>query len=212
MNETEKKNVIRQAWAQGRRMDGFLKSLRAQRYLRVPVRVGSTLLMSSKEAAKEPELQHCEFGIEVIMNRDTNIRIEVIIGAFDGVFLPVDGRVYEAEGDTPIVTDDLAGREANALWHRHAQWSRKTFGEDGVRGPGGPLKHLLKEAKEALDNPHDYSEYADCLLLVFDAARRAGLSFAALIDVTNRKMSINEMRDWGNAKSRPDDAVEHVKD
>lgn len=76
-------------------------------------------------------------------------------------------------------------RDAKAVsfWDAQAEWSRKTFGADGERGPVGPLKHLAKETQEALEAlqagelSEAVNEIVDCQFLVFDAARRAGLTF-----------------------------------
>jgi ParB family chromosome partitioning protein len=61
------------------------------------------------------------------------------------------------------------------FWNALALWSNETFGVESWRGPLGPLKHLAKEAQEAQDAPDEAKrreEIADCLFLVFDAARR----------------------------------------
>lgn len=98
--------------------------------------------------------------------------------------------------------------DSAALFARHAEWSNGTFGSD--RGPVGSLKHLIKEAEEAIANPTDSVEYADCLLLVFDAARRSGLSHRELIETASEKLEVNKHR-----KFKPGDADEpsfHVTD
>ena len=90
-----------------------------------------------------------------------------------------------------------------------AEWSQKTFGSDQERGPIGPLKHLEKEAREAQENPRDYEEYADCLLLILDAARRAGLDASNLVAAARLKMNKNKARTW--PKPVNDEPVEHVR-
>jgi len=100
--------------------------------------------------------------------------------------------------------------ELQQFWTDHAEWSQKTFGPDNVRGPAGPLNHLAKEVQEALAKPSDPSEYADLLLLTFDAARRSGLSFDGLIGVARGKLEVNKLRKWGNPND--DGSVEHVRD
>lgn len=101
------------------------------------------------------------------------------------------------------------GSELYALAHEQSVWSQETFGADARRGPIGPLKHLEKEAKEAQDKPDDMSEYADCLLLVLDAARRAGLKPLALVREARAKMVINKQRKWSTPTD--DNPVEHVR-
>jgi hypothetical protein len=90
-----------------------------------------------------------------------------------------------------------------------ATWSQATFGKDSERGPVGALKHLAKEAAEALSNPEDASEYADCLLLTLDAARRAGIGPIRLLECAQQKMEVNKSRDW--PKPTSDEPVEHLK-
>ncbi|HEY1190448.1 MAG TPA: dATP/dGTP pyrophosphohydrolase domain-containing protein [Gemmata sp.] len=90
-----------------------------------------------------------------------------------------------------------------------AEWSQLTFGLDIERGPVGALKHLEKEAREAAANPTDVSEYADCLLLILDAARRAGLSPLKLIQAAQAKMVVNKSRTWPQTVG--DVPTEHVR-
>ena len=77
-----------------------------------------------------------------------------------------------------------------------AEWSQATFGSDLTRGPIGALKHLEREAREAAENPTDPMEYADCLLLILDAARRAGIKPMQLVEHAQAKMKINRSREW----------------
>lgn len=99
--------------------------------------------------------------------------------------------------------------ELHQFWNDHAEWSQKTFGLDGVRGPAGSLNHLAKEVKEALDRPGDLAEYADMLLLTFDATRRAGFTFDQLVAASRSKLEVNKLRKWG--KPNDDGSVEHVR-
>ena len=101
------------------------------------------------------------------------------------------------------------GLHLNDLHFDIADWSQKTFGSDAKRGPVGPLKHLEKEAKEAWQNPKDTEEYADCLILILDAARRASISPLELIRAAMLKMTINKKRKW--PKPTTDEPVEHTK-
>jgi hypothetical protein len=92
-----------------------------------------------------------------------------------------------------------------------AVWSQETFGSDASRGPIGPLKHLEKEAREAQAAPDDVTEFADCLLLVLDAARRAGFDARALLAATDAKLQVNKSRVW--SKPTDDDSpIEHCRD
>ena len=70
---------------------------------------------------------------------------------------------------------------AERLLEDQSKWSQATFGTDQERKPIGALKHLAKEAIEAVDavEADDRTaieeEFADCFLLLMDAARRANL-------------------------------------
>ena len=90
-----------------------------------------------------------------------------------------------------------------------AEWSQATFGTDAERGPVGALKHLAKEALEAAEHPGDPFEYADCFLLILDAARRQGIKPMELIIAAKEKMKINKERSW--PKPTCDEPVEHIK-
>lgn len=96
------------------------------------------------------------------------------------------------------------------LADQHAAWSQETFGSDKERGPEGPLKHMRKEIEEVLANPTDLQEYADLLLLLLDASRRAGIGPYSLIRAGQAKLKINKERTWPKPTGMSD-AVEHVK-
>lgn len=108
-----------------------------------------------------------------------------------------------------IDNDTLLGRQLMALAQDQSDWSQATFGTDQERGPLGALRHLEKEARETQAAPNDIEEYADCFLLILDAARRAGISPRQLIEAAQRKMVVNRQRTW----PRPvdDQPVEHVR-
>ncbi len=101
------------------------------------------------------------------------------------------------------------GQNLATLSRDQADWSQATFGTDQERGPLGALRHLEQEALEAQAAPADSEEYADCFLLILDAARRAGISPLQLIEAAQRKMVINRQRTW----PRPvdDQPVEHIR-
>lgn len=103
----------------------------------------------------------------------------------------------------------VVGQKLLSLAHDQAEWSQATFGSDTERGPLGALRHLEKEARETQEAPQDSEEYADCFLLILDAARRAGISPLQLIEAAQRKMVINRARTW--PKPVDDNPVEHVR-
>lgn len=96
-----------------------------------------------------------------------------------------------------------------ALEHELSRWSQETFGTDSERGPYGALKHLMCEVAETLIAPDDLEEYADCLLLIIDASRRAGFSLGALIEAASKKLEVNKARTWPSPTSQ--EPVFHIK-
>lgn len=96
------------------------------------------------------------------------------------------------------------------FWHDQAAWSESVFGTSAERGPEGPLRHLIKEAGEALGQPGDLSEYIDCQFLVVDACRRAGFTYEQFMEALEAKLAVNKGRRWG--RPSPDQPVEHVRD
>ncbi|MEW6156768.1 MAG: dATP/dGTP pyrophosphohydrolase domain-containing protein [Verrucomicrobiota bacterium] len=76
-------------------------------------------------------------------------------------------------------------------------WSEMTFDDET---PLPKLHHLRQEVAELIAAPYDKTEYADCLILLIDAARKAGISAEELIRAADEKMEINRRRTW----SEPD--------
>ena len=85
------------------------------------------------------------------------------------------------------------------------RWSEQTFGV--ARSPDGPIAHLVKEVKELQQNPYDIMEYADCLMLILDAASNASITGDKLLEAAWEKLEINRQRDWGIPDA--DGVVEH---
>jgi hypothetical protein len=99
------------------------------------------------------------------------------------------------------------------FWANQSEWSQLTFGTDSERGPVGGLRHLIKEADEAIRSigtPEFLGEIGDCFALTLDAARRGGVSLSKLIEQVNRKLAINKKRTWQKLTS--DEPVEHVRE
>ncbi len=97
------------------------------------------------------------------------------------------------------------------IWQEHEDWSYDVFGGPDVKGPIGPIKHLGKEQKELLENPDDPSEYADCMFLIMDAARRQGLGLQGLLKAMADKQRILWARDYRADPNNPDEPVEHQR-
>jgi predicted house-cleaning noncanonical NTP pyrophosphatase (MazG superfamily) len=67
---------------------------------------------------------------------------------------------------------------------------------------------LQEEVKELIDNPNDEAEWADCFLLLLDAARRKGHSVDDLVKFANAKLEINKARSW---KQNENGVFKHIK-
>ena len=86
-------------------------------------------------------------------------------------------------------------------------WSTATFGEDHQRF--SPIvHHLKKEVQELLDTDGDEMEFADCMMLLLDAAKVKGICGSKVLALTEQKLEINKKRTWG----KPDEngVVEHI--
>ncbi|UJD06035.1 DUF550 domain-containing protein [Klebsiella phage PWKp19] len=100
--------------------------------------------------------------------------------------------LYLCGGDAESVRDPF-----RFVRQAHAEWSDRQFGNVG---PVGPLKHLAKEANEAAEAPDDISEFADIIMLVWDATRRAGITDEQLAVAVAEKLERNKRRQWGSVK------------
>lgn len=99
-------------------------------------------------------------------------------------------------------------KKFNAFCKKRNAFSQKTFGSPEERTCVEPLKHLLEEVQELIDNPDDEMEWADCFLLLLDAAWRKGYSVDDLRKFASRKLKINKKRTW---TKRKDGVFKHVK-
>jgi dATP/dGTP diphosphohydrolase len=96
------------------------------------------------------------------------------------------------------------------IWDRQSLWSQSTFGSDSDRGPEGALAHLAREVEEVRAEPKALLEYADCYILLCDAARRAGYEYEDLISAVETKAAINRGRTW--AAPDAEGVCSHVDD
>jgi hypothetical protein len=88
------------------------------------------------------------------------------------------------------------GLALTALTIDQNDWSATQFGMPDVKGPVGPLRHMEKEVREAIEKPNDIEEYADILILWLDATWRAGFSMEQVIQAAHNKMKVNRERHW----------------
>jgi len=89
----------------------------------------------------------------------------------------------------------------------HGRWSDEIFGEQV--GPEGKIAHLAKEVGELSMAPYDIEEYADCLTLLLDAARKAQFNADDIVHAAWHKLDENRHREW--QKPNADGSVEHVR-
>lgn len=95
------------------------------------------------------------------------------------------------------------------------QWADNTFGKE--RTALAPLRHLQKEVRELQeaiafeDKPNQVElEFADCFILLLNAAAKYGLTFDRMVTAATVKMEINKARKWG--KPDADGVAEHIRD
>jgi NTP pyrophosphatase (non-canonical NTP hydrolase) len=101
------------------------------------------------------------------------------------------------------------------------QWADSTFGHD--RKVTAALHHLKQEVPELIDaiektgitkrpengNPEIEFEFADCFILILNAASKYGLTADQLMEIAQKKLQICKERKWG----KPDEngVVNHIK-
>jgi len=88
-----------------------------------------------------------------------------------------------------------------------ADFTDNVFGQSN---PVSKLHHLQEEVAELIEEPEDTLEWADCMILLIDAAKKAGHDMDDLYGFIQAKMDINKKRKW----SAPDEngVVRHVKE
>lgn len=163
--------------------------------------------------------------IQSMVIRDIVSRRQHGIDTYGTALQPFNGRsalkdAYEESLDQTMYLKQLLvedeGHPYEILWDEIGEWSNRVFGDETARGPIGPLNHLAREAKEAAAEFEEYNygagevEIADCLILVFDAARRAGMTPMSLVGTALEKMEINR----GRVMGEPDEegVIEHRRD
>lgn len=108
-------------------------------------------------------------------------------------------------------------KELQKLMDDHDAWSDATFGKyEQQRNPVPVILHLSKETGEVVEAINNsmgderiLSEYADCFLLLLDAARLSGYDARDLIAGSRKKMELNKTRDWG--KMDANGVIEHLE-
>lgn len=84
----------------------------------------------------------------------------------------------------------------NKFIEERNKFSSAAFGTPAERDCIGPLRHLQEEVVELIENPNDEMEWADCFLLLLDAAWRKGHTVEELFNFAEIKLEINKKRKW----------------
>lgn len=170
-------------------------------------------IVKESPSSESTRCEGCEQLRDVVLN---------LLGVFDNPYcrlkFPLSTFGEEVIKDARKVRDSTPTPPApepqehpiEVLWREESEFSQTTFGADNVRGPLGPLNHLAKEVKETIEHPSDPMEYADCVLLILDAARRAGFTLKQLLDTCHKKLEINKARKWGDPGE--DGVVQHIRE
>lgn len=89
--------------------------------------------------------------------------------------------------------------ELSHLVREAGEWSDETFGHswnDGDAAGVPSLYHLREEIDELIASPGDLTEWADVVLLLFDAARRRQITVQDIIVAAREKFEVNKRRKW----------------
>lgn len=149
--------------------------------------------------AKEQLIEQVKTRMEANRYLLTRLPLELATTKEVAMNLAVDEIALAALTAEPVMEREQVRRD-------HAEWSQATFGNVG---PVGPLKHLSKEALEAVAEPDDLSEWADMQFLLWDAQRRAGITDAQITQAMVEKLAINKARQWPEPKDG--EARPHIK-
>lgn len=128
---------------------------------------------------------------------------------------------YASFGTIPPMPQDKLERIFNAV----VQWQGETFGFGRpALYPVNHLKREVKELAEALEfldreNPREFDvqshensirkEFADCFMLLFNAANNFGFNYHDICAIIEHKLDINRTREWGEADA--EGVVTHTK-
>lgn len=115
--------------------------------------------------------------------------------------------VSEAEDNIQLVIEAERTVDLDAFQATTITWARATFPTTTVEST---LKHLVREIGEVLKDPADIVEWADCYLLLMNAAAIAGHPVSAIVEAAKAKAAVNRSRKWGAPDA--DGVVEHVRE
>jgi len=89
----------------------------------------------------------------------------------------------------------------------HTYWADKTF---NIKSPLAPLNHLKLEVEEAIQEPDNITEYADCFALLIYALSKAGFTLSDLYDELYRKLEVNKDRTWHKVGEGENAHYQHI--
>lgn len=87
------------------------------------------------------------------------------------------------------------------------EWTEKQF---PTRNLHSILAHLHKEIAELEQKPDDMYEFADCFMLLFDAASFQNKRMSDIFIAIEQKLEINKKRKWGEPNS--EGFTEHIRE
>jgi len=91
------------------------------------------------------------------------------------------------------------------------EWQDKTFPNSTALSKVAHLKQEVLELESDLktDSDHLTTEWADCAILLFGAAKCAGMNYSDCLNAIQDKFEVNKLRTWG----KPDEngVVNHIK-
>lgn len=92
------------------------------------------------------------------------------------------------------------------------QWQNETFKQATALSKIAHLAEELHELTSDLqtNNPDKRLEFADCFILLFGAAKSAGMGYIDILAAIDEKMAINYQRKWG--KPNADGVVNHINE
>ncbi len=91
------------------------------------------------------------------------------------------------------------------LYNEIGEWSKEVLPKaDSINH----LEKLKHEAQEAIEEPKDVYEYADCYIALTGAAYKAGIDFTEMIKALEKKLEIIKVREW---ELLPDGTYQHIK-
>jgi len=120
------------------------------------------------------------------------------------------------ENGEPIEKPTHYDEWLSELEKRRLEWSKKIFTEATAISSLRKLEDEIKEVEEMIvDYPFGHSkdeklheEYADCLMCLFDSAGRLGITPETIFKAFEKKLIINENRNWVKNKNN---TYSHVK-